>query len=99
MGLIQPTRKGDSKSVCWNYQSVSILPLPYLVKCIKNLYTTNSGFLEINDILCKNQFGFQWGKSTENAVLDLYKSILQAIESKEKTSCIFLDFANKHLTL
>ena len=38
-------------------------------------------------------FGFQRGKSSEHAVLDLYTNILQAIETKEKTSCIVLDFS------
>ena len=41
----------------------------------------------------KNQFGFQRGKSTEHVVLDLYTNILQATERKEKTRCIFSDFA------
>ena len=56
------------------------------------LYNRFFDFIEINDISDKNQFGFQRGKSTEHAVLDLYTNILQVIESKEKTSCIFLDF-------
>ena len=56
------------------------------------MYNQLFDFTEINDILYKNQFGFQWEKSTEHAVLDLYTNILQAIESKEKSSCIFLNF-------
>ena len=49
--------------------------------------------MEINDILYKNQFGFQKGKSTEYPVLDLYTNIVQAFESTEKTSCVFLGFS------
>ena len=56
------------------------------------MYNRLFDFTEINDILYKNQFGFQREKSTEHAVLDLYTNILQAIESKEKSSCIFLNF-------
>ena len=33
------------------------------------------------------------GEKTEHAVLGLYTNILQAIETKENTSCVFLDFA------
>ena len=57
------------------------------------MYNRLFDFIETSDILCKNQFGFQRRKSTEHTVLDLYTNILQAIESKEETSCIFLDFA------
>ena len=57
------------------------------------MYSRFIDFIEINDILYKNQFGFQRGKSTEHALLDLYRNIVQSIKSEEKTSCIFLDFA------
>ena len=57
------------------------------------MYNRLFDFIETSDILYTNQFGFQRGKSTEHTMLDLYTNILQAIESKEETSCIFLDFA------
>ena len=41
----------------------------------------------------KHQFGFQKGKSTEHAILDIYVSILTGLEKKQKVCCIFLDFA------
>ena len=44
-------------------------------------------------VLLKHQFGFQKGKSTEHAILDIYASILKALEKKQKACCIFLDFA------
>ena len=42
--------------------------------------------------LCEHQFGFQKGKSTEHAILDLYSNLIKAIENHEIPSCIFLDF-------
>ena len=50
-------------------------------------------FFTKNKTIHKHQFGFQKGKSTEHAILDIYASILKALEKKEKACCIFLDFA------
>ena len=44
-------------------------------------------------ITFKHQYGFQKGKSTEHAILDLYFNIITANEKQEKSACIFLDFA------
>ena len=44
------------------------------------------------DILYEHQFGFQKGKSTEHAILDLHTKIIKSIEKHEKTWSIFLDF-------
>lgn len=46
-------------------------------------------FIESNDILHRNQFGFQREKLTEHPVLDLYTNMLQVIENKERTSWFF----------
>ena len=57
-----------------------------------NNYFTNNAYFT-NKILYKKQFGFQTGKSTQHAILDLYLNIIEAIEVHGKSSCIFLDFA------
>ena len=53
------------------------------------MYSRLYVFIEINNILSKNQFGFQRGKSTEHGVLDFHANILQA--KKKPASFIFLD--------
>ena len=50
------------------------------------------GFFNKYEILHKYQFGFQRGKSTEHAVLDLLHNEISALETKDKTCLIFLDF-------
>ena len=51
-------------------------------------------YLNKYELLFKHQYGFQKGKSTERAILHLYKNVVEAIEKKkEKTCAIFLDFA------
>ena len=47
----------------------------------------------------KHQYDFQKAKSTEHVILGIYASILKALEKKEKTCCIFLDFAKTFNTL
>ena len=39
-------------------------------------------FLQITKQYINTRFGFQKGKSTEHAVLDIYASILKALEKK-----------------
>ena len=41
----------------------------------------------------KARNGFQKVKSTEHAILGLYKNLVEGIEKKEKTCAVFLDFA------
>ena len=75
-----------------NYRPISILPL--FSKVFERLmFNRIYNFVIKHEIISKNQFGFQKGKSTEHAILDLYTNLLQAIEKQHKTSCIFLDFA------
>ena len=50
-------------------------------------------FFTKNKAIHKHQFSFQKGKSAEHAILDIYASILKALEKKEKACCIFLDFS------
>ena len=45
------------------------------------------------NILYDHQFGFQKGKLTEHAELDLYANKIKAIEKHKKTCATFLDFA------
>ena len=50
-------------------------------------------FVERNNILTKNQFGFQKHKSTELAVTSIISHITSSSQNKEASYCIFLDFA------
>ncbi len=52
-----------------------------------------SGFIDKHNILFFHQFGFQKHKSTSLAILDICNQLVNAIESKQFSCCIFLDFA------
>ena len=90
--FIYPIHKGKSKFDCSNYQPISILS--FLSKTYEKLmHTRLMDFINKHDITFKHEYGFQKGKSTEHAILDLYFNIIAANEKQGKSACVFLDFA------
>lgn len=57
------------------------------------MYKRLISFIDENKIIYEHQFGFQKGKSTSQAILDMSTKIVTAIENKELSCCVFLDFA------
>ena len=75
-----------------NYRPISLLPLfSKILEKLMHLRITK--FLIRYNILFENQFGFQKGKSTAQAILNVSKKIIDAIENKKVPISIFLDFA------
>ena len=50
------------------------------------MHTRLMDFIIKHDITFKYQYGFQKGKSTEHAILDLYFNIITANEKQEKSA-------------
>ena len=74
--------------ICANYRSISILPI--LSRIFEKLvHKRLINYLDKYELLFKHQYGFQRGKSTEHAILDLYKNVVDDIEKEEKTCTIF----------
>ena len=57
---------------------------------MKNRITS---YLESNNLLCSDQFGFRKNKSTLHAVADLVNRILTALDKKEKCTGVFCDLS------
>ena len=76
-----------------NFQNLPKLPRFTVISKVFEKLMHKRLYHFIKKILHENQFGFQDGKSTEHAILDLYTNIIQSIEKQEKSRCIFLDFA------
>ena len=89
---VKPFHKGDSKLIVSNYRPISLLPIISKV-FEKIMYKRLMEFLKSENILYKQQFGFQKAKSTEEAIIDIQAKIVEALERKEHPCCIFLDFA------
>ena len=67
--------KGESKMVASNYRPISLLPIFGKI-FEKIIFQRLSAFIKRYDILYKKQFGFQTGKSTEDAIIDITQNIL-----------------------
>ena len=90
--VVYPIYKKDSKMNVNSYRPISVLPV--ISKIYEKLiHASLMPFFTKNKTIHKHCFGFQKGKSTEHAILDIYVSILKALEKKQKACCIFLDFA------
>ena len=87
-----PIHKGDSRMETKNYRPISLLPIFNKI-FEKILHNRISSFFDKYKILFKRQYGFQKGKSTEHALIDIQENILKALDKKEIPCCVFLDFA------
>ena len=63
------------------------------------MYKRLYDFFRKKKTIYNSQFGFQQSKSTEHAILTLYKIVIQSIEKIEKSNCIFFDFAKEFDTV
>ena len=89
---VTPIFKGGSRLEVSNYRPVSILPI--LSKIIEKIMEKRlRNFLKSYNILYDHQFGFQKGKSTSLAILDMCHKIVESFEKKEFACNVFLDFA------
>ena len=57
------------------------------------MYERLSSFITKYKILFGKQYGFQSGKSTEHALIDIQQNILNSLEKREHPCCVFLYFA------
>ena len=87
-----PIYKSKSPYEVSNYRPISLLP--YFNKiCEKLMFKRLINFIEENKIIYEHQFGFQKGKSTSQAILDMSTKIVNASEKRELSCRVFLDFA------
>ena len=92
MAKVIPIFKGDSKLEPGNYRPISLLPI--IGKLFERLmFSRIYSFIVKNNIIAKIQYGFQQGKSTEQALLNLQSKVIDAFEKKLPSCTIFLDFA------
>ena len=84
-------KKGD-KQDCSNYRPISILPI--ISKIFeKIIHTRLLQFFEKNKILHENQFGYQKGKSTTKALIEIVGAIVDSFNAKENIGATLLDLS------
>ena len=92
LAKVIPLFKSGSKMETSNYRPISLLPI--ISKIFeKIMYTRLRSYLDKEKIFYDRQYGFQKGKSTENAILDLQAQIITSLENGEIPCTIFLDFS------
>ena len=84
-----PIHKGDSRMETKNYRPISLLPIFNKI-FEKILHSRITSFIEKYKILFNRQYGFQKGKSTEFALIDIHEKILEILNKKEIPCCVFL---------
>ena len=85
-------KKGDS-SLFSNYRPISVLPA--FSKILEKLvYNRMMKFINKNNILNENQFGFREHRSTEMAILKFANMFYDASENNDTMFGIFLDFSH-----
>src|SRR6218665_1859790 len=80
------------KNVISNYRPISVLP--YFSKILEKLMATRlSTYLENFALLSPAQFGFQRGKSTYMALLEMQTSISEAMNFNKYSLGVFFDIS------
>lgn len=90
--IIVPIFKANDPMKVGNYRPISLLSQlsKILEKCLKKRLMS---FLEENNLLSTNQFGFIKNKSTDDAIFQLTSNLYKALDDSEKALAIFLDLA------
>lgn len=90
--VVKPIFKSGNRDCVSNYRPISILPsMSKVLEKIMNKRLIK--YLEINNLLSPQQYGFRANKSTSDAVHDLTECIVSNLDGGRKCLSIFLDLA------
>ena len=82
--------KSGDKSSCDNYRPISILPT--ISKIIERaVHQQFYDFLQVNNLLFKDQFGFRNKMSTTSALLKFTDSLLKSMDEGRVSGVVYLD--------
>ena len=82
--------KSGDKSSCDNYRPISILPT--ISKIIERaVHQQFYDFLQVNNLLFKDQFGFRNKMSTTSALLKFTDSLLESMDEGRVSGVVYLD--------
>jgi hypothetical protein len=95
--IIKPLYKKGNKTNPTNYRPISMLT-SFSKVLEKALYNRLIEYLNNNNILNSQPFGFRENLATEDAIFRLIQEILNALNSKIIVGCIFLAW-QKPLTI
>ena len=91
-GCITPIYKNGPKNDVKTYRPVcSLLPFSKILE--KIIYNRMIEFIDQNEILSSNQFGFRKGLSTESAIIQFINNIHNGLHYKHNTVAVFMDLS------
>ena len=93
---IPKTNKNSSNPKDWRPISQIALPGKLLEKIIHAQITF---YLDVNNILSDNQYGFRKERSTTLAIFDVLKNLHQNWNENTFSGCIFIDFSRAFDTI
>ena len=98
IGKVTPIYKSGEKNLFDNYHPITVLPIisKILEKCV---YQQLTEYLESNNLLSKQQFGFCKGRSTETATTLFLDDIHKARDKSQLTGAIFIDLSKAFDTI
>ena len=94
--VIQVFKKCDKENV-ENYRPISVLPV-FSEVLERIMYNRLYEYFMNNSLLHENQFGFQINNSTEHAILQFTRDIVQNVDNDKFTLGVFIDLLNHHIT-
>ena len=95
---VTPIYKSGSSKLINSYRPISILST--LSKIFEKLMCKRfNNFLETNNILCKQQFGFRSNSSTSDAIVEFLDLCYGALDVKKCFMSVFLDLSKAFDTL
>ncbi|MES9880358.1 MAG: reverse transcriptase family protein [Sedimenticola sp.] len=90
-GMIVPIFKGGKSNEAKNYRAITLINL--LGKIYSQILLNRvTKWSEKHKVISNNQFGFQKGKSTVDAIFILHSIITKTLSSGKKLYCVFIDF-------
>ena len=92
LAIVRPIYKNGVRSDFQNYRSISVLP-SFLIIFEKVVFNRLLHFLDTNNILCNNQYGFRSNHSTFMPLIDMYERVSAAIDNKEYSIRVFIDLS------
>jgi len=92
IAIIKPLFKGGDLKILSNYRPISMLT--NFSKIFEKIIKTRLiSYLENNNLLSKNQFGFRPGLSTENALYNVSQFLYDSLDNGLKAIAVFIAFA------
>lgn len=90
--IVVPIPKGNKILTLGNIRPISLLPYPGKI-LEQILHKQFYEYLEVNNLLCKEQAGFRRNYRTNDSMLDLCTYINKAFNKGRAVICVFIDMA------